>query len=74
MDDEPFDLCWLDCPEPGWLLTWRGMSICLCRRHLDKLQDGCYGGSYAGAPLPPDTLAGSWPWLPGDWSEISKAA
>jgi hypothetical protein len=72
--DKSYDLCWLDCPEPGTLLTWRGLSICLCRAHHDKLAEGAYGGSYAGAPLPPDSLAGSWPWQPGDWSEIGEAA
>lgn len=74
MADEPFDLCWLDCPEYGTLLVWRGLSIVLCPAHRRKLLEGCYGGSYAGAPLPADSLAGSWPWQPGDWSETASAA
>jgi hypothetical protein len=70
----PFDICWLDCPEPGYLLTWRGLSICLCLPHAVKLQAGSFGGDYAGAPLPAESIATSWPWQPGDWGEISEAA
>lgn len=62
---EPFDVCWLDCPEPGFLLRHRGRVICLCPGHALILQSGCWDGDYAGAPLPPETRARAWPWAPG---------
>lgn len=61
-----FDLCWLDCPEPGYLLieSDRGRCICLCLNHALDLQAGCWEGDYTGAPLPATSQATSWPWQP----------
>jgi len=62
----PFDLCWLDCDQAGWLLTWprrgRAECICLCPQHALILEQGRYRQDYEGAPLPPDSKAGAWPW------------
>lgn len=60
----PPDVCWLDCEEPGVLeRRLPGRSITLCRLHAEILERGRYQGSYAGAPLPPDTIATAWPWM-----------
>lgn len=69
---EPYDACWLDCPDPdGYLKTWHRSQICLCMRHLSILEEGklTYPGrggrwtaTYRGAPLPPETVATAWPW------------
>jgi hypothetical protein len=61
-ESEPWDLCWLDCPEDGYLLVDGDREICLCPEHAARLRAGRFGGSYAGAPLPPDSMAGAWPW------------
>lgn len=58
----PYDTCWLDCPEQGYLREWQGKRICLCLPHASVLERGTYNGDYRGAPLPPATLAGDWPW------------
>lgn len=57
-----WDLCWLDCPRPGRRITYLGKEICLCGKHRKVLDDGLWGNTYDGAPLPPDSRAGSWPW------------
>lgn len=67
VDGDHFDLCWLDCSDPGWLKTWkppqgRALCICLCSKHALRLENGVYGGDYTGAPLPPDSMADEWPW------------
>jgi hypothetical protein len=59
-----YDLCWLDCPEPGYRKTWYSNEICLCAAHARVLESGRYGGSYKGAPLPPESAAVAWPWCP----------
>lgn len=59
---EPFDICWLDCDQPGYLLVSGSKSICLCQAHAIVLQIGCWHGDYAGAPLPPESRATAWPW------------
>lgn len=69
---EPFDLCWLDCNRKGWLKTVKmgkpghvtAMCICLCTQHAVVLEEGAWGSDYTGAPLPPDSEAGEWPWRP----------
>ena len=57
-----FDTCWLDCPEPGYLLVSGVRIICLCQAHAVALQTGCWHGDYSGAPLPPESQATEWPW------------
>lgn len=62
-----YDLCWLDCPEPGYLKSVISVSgavrvICLCAEHALKLEHGAYFSDYEGAPLPADSIAGQWPW------------
>jgi hypothetical protein len=67
---KPVDVCSLDCvmadgePTPGHLKVWRGKEICLCLAHARVLEAGKVGGSYTGAPLPPDSVATEWPWEP----------
>lgn len=66
-----FDLCWLDCPEWGFLKLWdepvlgggfRTRAICLCPYHAEFLQKGSFRGDYTGAMLPPSSMALEWPW------------
>lgn len=59
---EAYDVCWLDCGEQGHLLQWHHSEICLCPVHAELLESGYLNGTYAGAPLPPDSVAVSWPW------------
>lgn len=63
----PFDLCWMDCSDPGWLKTWKPpagqpLCICLCDRHALTMEQGVFAGDYTGAPLPPESMASEWPW------------
>lgn len=60
----PYDLCWLDCNRRGWLKTSDDGErvICLCPQHALVLEAGAYHGDYTGAPLPPESVAGQWPW------------
>lgn len=63
----PPDVCWLDCEAPGILeREYHGRHIILCRPHAQALEEGSYRGDYTGAPLPPDSFATSWPWLPAE--------
>ena len=64
-----YDICWLDCPEPGRLITHQGREICLCDTHHYVLERGRWGDSYEGAPLPVVTKASAWPWR-----DIAQAA
>ena len=63
---EPFDMCWMECSENGYLRTWksagRALCICLCPAHARLLEDGAWGRDYSGAPLPADSMAAEWPW------------
>jgi hypothetical protein len=69
---DPFDLCWMECSDPGWLKTWHtgsprwgpvaALCICLCERHALLLEQGSWSGDYSGAPLPPESMATEWPW------------
>jgi len=59
---QTYDICWLDCPQPGFLLQHDGRAICLCLEHALDLQAGCWEGDYTGAPLPPASRATTWPW------------
>jgi hypothetical protein len=65
---EVYDLCWLDCPEPGYLKSVLSARtgvirvICLCVEHALKLENGAYFSDYEGAPLPAESIAGQWPW------------
>jgi hypothetical protein len=61
---ERYDICWLDCSRDGWLKTSDdGLQvICLCPVHALVLETGAFDGDYAGAILPPDSMAMSWPW------------
>jgi hypothetical protein len=59
-----YDLCWLDCDNPGWLKQCQGQRICLCIAHAVLLEEGAWRGDYTGAPLPPDSRAQEWPWRP----------
>lgn len=74
----PFDLCWLDCSDSGWLKTWRDkpggtpLCICLCPYHAVLLEQGVWAGDYTGAPLPPESTAAEWPWQP--CSEVATEA
>jgi hypothetical protein len=61
----PPDVCWLDCDGQGILEREHlGQHIVLCREHAGDLERGFYRGDYAGALLPPDSRATSWPWWP----------
>lgn len=59
-----FDICWLDCDRPGMLkVSATGFTcICLCIEHAVVLENGRFGADYDGALLPPDSMAGAWPW------------
>lgn len=72
--DAPWDLCWLDCPEPGYLLVSGNRCICLCLAHAVTLQAGCWHGDYSGAPLPPASRAVAWPWQLLDGSQLAESA
>lgn len=70
---QPVDVCYLDCPMPGYLLQVGDSHICLCASHARVLEGGKYRNSYRGAPLPLRTKATSWPWQ--DWPvELDPAA
>jgi hypothetical protein len=61
----PGEPCSLDCQDPeGWLRSYRGREIILCSRHAWVLESGKRGNTYSGAPLPADSRATEWPWLP----------
>lgn len=62
--DRPWDICWLDCPDPGYRKQWHRSEICLCAQHAWFLEEGYLGATYSGAPLPPGSRAGCWPWRP----------
>lgn len=57
-----WDLCWLECNEPGLRRELEGKVICLCLHHAIFLERGFFNGSYIGAPLPPDSMSTHWPW------------
>jgi hypothetical protein len=62
------DLCSLDCAAPGYRRVWTDRSgvtreIILCSEDAEFLEAGVLDGDYQGAPLPPDSLAGEWPWV-----------
>lgn len=57
-----YDLCWLDCPSPGYRKTWHHSEICLCSAHAVLLENGYLNATYAGAPLPTGSRATAWPW------------
>lgn len=64
-----YDVCWLDCPIPGFRKVWRlpdgtAQEICLCAWHAVRLEQGEWAGDYIGAPLPEESVAADWPWLP----------
>lgn len=57
------DVCWMDCSAPAAARRESGgREIVLCEFHALYLQAGCWDGDYSGAPLPPDSVAVSWPW------------
>lgn len=59
------ELCALDClGTDAWLKTFRGREIILCAPHARTLERGKQGGTYHGAPLPPESRATEWPWMP----------
>lgn len=60
--DEPVDDCWLDCDAPGYHKVWYGQEIVLCCADARALEEGRFGRSYWGAPLPADSVAVEWPW------------
>jgi len=60
---EVYDNCWLDCPAAdGHLKRWHHSEICLCEPHARRLEEGYLYASYAGAPLPPESVSPEWPW------------
>lgn len=62
---DPPDVCWLDCEDAGILEREHlGRHVTLCRGHAEDLERGFYHGDYSGAPLPSDSRATAWPWLP----------
>lgn len=59
----PGEPCWLDCEDlPAYLKRWHHSEIALCGPHALRLEAGYLNSSYAGAPLPPDSIASAWPW------------
>jgi len=45
---QPYDLCWLDCDNDGFLVVQDGMEICLCPMHHQMRRAG--------------DLMWVWPW------------
>jgi hypothetical protein len=64
---EVWDVCYLECGEPGYLRRWTSpdgvdLYIALCLPHAVTLEHGVFNGSYRGAPLPSDSRCTEWPW------------
>lgn len=64
---DPVDTCWLDCSQQGYLKRhWEKngdvREIVLCTQHAVILEAGVFMEDYSGAPLPPSSTAGAWPW------------
>lgn len=64
---EPWDMCWLECDDPGLRRVWtdpegRERVIALCVPHAMVIESGAFGGDYDGAPLPAGTMCTRWPW------------
>jgi hypothetical protein len=57
-----WDICWLDCDQPGTRIAYLDLEICLCPPHAIVLDDGLWGTSLDGAPLPAGSRAAAWPW------------
>lgn len=47
------DICWLACPEWGYLRTMGGWELVLCERHIEELESTAEHG-YSGCEPPKD--------------------